>query len=200
MTGWFGTDTFGEVERLEDEAVVTEFVQVILPCWPRTSYYLHRTDEGVIATPIPLHRTSVVAGLVRTPAWLAALIVGLPGLVDPARWGYLLPFAAVLAGVAAWVTFRLGRLSGPERERRALLRRVVGFGAPPEMVSPPERLAIRDALDQRWRRGRDDESWADAIVAGVADELLVALAEYHARPALAAQARDNLRVAAERWN
>lgn len=188
MQGWIGSDTFGRVERLGDEAIETEFWCVVVPVWPLASVYAG--PRG--AVPIPLHRRSVIAGYLRVTTWLAALIVGLPGLVDPARWAALLPAGAALAIAAAWLTWGYGRLSRDEHARRALLRRVAGIGAPPELLPIDVRDEVREALVDRWLARGGARPWADAIVDGVADELLVALAEYHGRHALAARARERL--------
>ena len=48
-----------------------------------------------------------------------------------------MPIVAALAGIAAVLTFVVGRLPPEERERRELLRRVTGIGAPPELMREP---------------------------------------------------------------
>jgi hypothetical protein len=76
-------------------------------------------------------------------------------------------------------------------ERRRLLRRVVGVGAPPELLPPPRIEATRLALEGHWRSDHD-ESWFEAIAHGRASEVLAALAEYSGRPDLAREVRDRL--------
>lgn len=188
MQGWIGTDSFGKVERLGEESVQTEFFCVVLPLWPLRSYYEHHTSDGTSTTEIRLHPTSVALGYLRVATWMAALILGLPALDDRERWGHLLVPAIVLTVMATLLTFAVGRLSGAERRRRELLRRVVGTGAPPELLPPSTRDTIRDSLVARWY-DEHDLKWADAIAASTRSELLVALAEYHLRPVLAAHAR-----------
>lgn len=191
MLYWIGNDDAGVIDRCDDEAIVTEFWCVVIPVRPLRSFYRSRDDDGEpTATPIALHRRSVIAGYLRTPLSLAALIVAAPVLAMPDRWLWLWPVALALSVLAAWFVFGYGRLDRAERERRALLRRVVGVGAPPELLAPGTRVLIRDALAERW--ASDGQSWPDAIMAGTADEALVALADYHARPALAERARLNL--------
>ncbi len=190
---WLPTDHLGRVEASEDEWIVTEFVVVVVPVWPRRSYYVHRDhdDGSEQRLEIPRHRTSVLAGLVRTTGWMLALGCGL-GAIAGTRAPWWTGVVAVLAAlIAAWATWWLGRLSADERERRALLRRVVGIGAPPDLLPPRQAWAVRQQLDSAWS-GRDTGSWQDAVVAGVADEMLVALAEYYQRDALAERARRNL--------
>jgi hypothetical protein len=191
MSDWVGSETLGKVEALGDEAVYTEFYCFILPLWPVRSYYAC-DRRGVSAAPITLHTRSVVAGYLRATTWMAALLAGLPGLVDFTRWGHLLPAGAALAAVAAWLTWRFGRLGRDERTRREVLRRAVGFGAPPELLAPDFRQSILEELEGRWQRERGGASWADAILAGEASEVLAALADYHGKGALAARARANL--------
>lgn len=191
MLYWFGNDEAGAVDRCGDEAIVTEFWCVVVPVQPLRSYYRSRDEHGEpTATPIALNRRSVIAGYLRTTLCLATVIVAAPVLAAPDRWLALWPAALALATAAAWFVFGYGRLDHAERERRELLRRVVGCGAPPELLAPATRALIRDALAERW--DAHAQSWPEAIMAGVADEALVALAEYHARPALAERARLNL--------
>jgi hypothetical protein len=189
VSDWVGLETLGKVEALGDEAIYTDFYCFLLPVWPLRSYY---TCDREGATPLRLHARSVAAGYLRATTWLAALLLGVPGLVEPEHWGSLLPVAAILAAVAAWLTWGFGRLGRDERARRELLRRVVGIGAPPELLTPGLRQSILDELEGRWHRERGEASWADAITAGEAFELLAALADYHGRAALAERARANL--------
>ena len=51
---------------------------------------------------------------------------------------------------------------------------MVGLGAPPDLLPPSTRAQIRAALEEAW--SRHPVRWPDAILAGAADELLVALA------------------------
>lgn len=188
MQGWIGTDSFGKVERLGKESVQTEFFCVVLPLWPLRSYYEHHTSDGTSTTEIRLHPTSVALGYLRVVTWMAALMLGVAALADYPRWGGLLAPALGLTAVASVLTFALGRLSSGERKRRELLRRVVGTGAPPELLPSSTRDTIRDSLEARWYADHHVK-WADAIAASQGSELLVALAEYHLRPVLAEHAR-----------
>jgi hypothetical protein len=182
----------GVVERAGDESIVTSFVVALMPLWPRASFYLSPCREGgVHRIPIQLHRRSVVLGYLRRPLWFAAVVLGAPGAEDPvARWPFLV-VGVTLAIVAAILTFRAGRLAPRERERRDRLRRVAGFGAPPELLAPELAARIRDDLVELWSSG-NREAWHAAIIRGHASELLVTLAEYHGSPALADQAQINL--------
>jgi len=186
---WIDDDWVGAVERLGQDVVVTEFFCVVVPVWPRRSVYVQRSSEGEQRIELRLHRTSVAAGYLRTSTWMAALILTLPGLLARDRWAWLLPIGLGLAALASLLTFRFGRLSRAERERRTLLRDVVGVGAPPEMLPPHVAKAIRQALEGRWREDHL-EPWTEAIAAGVGDEILYALAEYHGRRDLATVVRD----------
>ena len=57
----------------------------------------------------------------------------------------------------------------------------------------PDKLAtdIRNMLGEEWA-AVSDAPWHEAITNGTPSEILVALAEYHGRHALAARARENL--------
>jgi hypothetical protein len=188
MRTWIDDDWLGAVERLGEDVVVTEFFCVVVPVWPRRSVYVQRSPDGDRRIDLRLHPTSVATGYLRTSTWMAALILGLPGLLARDRWAWLLPVGLGLAALAAVLTFGVGRLSPAERARRTLLRKVVGVGAPPEMLPPKAVAATRLWLEGRWQAAHP-EPWLDAIAAGVGDELLVALAEYHGRSDLAAEAR-----------
>jgi hypothetical protein len=188
---WIGWDSAGTVERLDDEAIETRFFCLVIPVRHGKSYYRYRTrDGGDAVVEIAPHRGSVLAGYLRTPLWLVALILGLPGIVMP-RWSFLLPIAVALVAAAAVLTFGFGRLPAAERERRRLLQRVTGVGVPPELLSDVQRDETADDLADAWFR-RHGGDWRDAIASGAASELLVAIAEYHRAPALIAQARANL--------
>jgi len=187
MQSWLGSERFGVVEQRPGEHVETEFVCVIGPVWPRRSVYVIRTADGLHEIDLRLHRRSVVLGLVRFYAWMGALVLGLPGLIAPDRWAGLLVAAAALIAIAL-ASHRLGRLSPDEAARRDLLQRVVGIGVPPELLPDGEVAAVRSRLERRWTQAGGGW-WQDAIAAGVADELLVALAEFHGEPALAERVR-----------
>ena len=193
MYGWIGWYDAGHVDRLGKESVATEFFHVVLPVWPRsTSTYHFVTPAGEDSEIyIPRDWRSVVLGLARTPLWLAALMLGMPGLIDFERWPILLPVALALAVVAGWITFGMGRLSRGERARRELLKRVSGIGAPPELLPDDMRHDLCEDIADRWFREFQID-WRDAIYAGVASEVLVALAEYHKAPQLLIRARTNL--------
>jgi hypothetical protein len=193
MQGWIGWYDAGHVDRLGREAIATEFFHVVIPIWPRRwSAYQFVTPAGERGElQIPQDRRSVVLGLTRTPAWLATVIVGMPVVVDPERWSVLLPFATALCTLAGLLTFAFGRLSEGERERRALLHRATGLGAPPELLPEAMLQDIRSELAEAWSREYQSD-WRDAIHAGVASEVLVALADYHRAPQLLIRARTNL--------
>jgi hypothetical protein len=201
--GWLGWDTLGEVDRMESESIVTRFFCFVMPLWPSYSIYLTRSPDGEQRyIRIGRQRRSVVLGYLRFDLWLAAIVLAAAGLSDLERFGSWLYLAAVFAGCAALLQFGAGRLADDERERRMLLRRVSGLGAPPELL--PERLRheIRDQLLDAWQ-AQSRELWHDAIASGVASELLVALADYHLRPALVERARRSMvesSVDRLRWN
>jgi len=195
MPSWIGWDDAGAVERLGPEAIVTSFWRVVTPVRAGKSFYRFRTPQGEeVRFEIPRHRSSVVLGYLRTPLWLTALVLASPALLAGERWA-LLPLGLALAAVAAVLTFVVGRLSPGERERRELLRRVVGLGAPPELLPPAMREEMREGLADAWLH-EHHIGWRDAILAGIASEALVALAEYYQAPQLLIRARTNV-IAAE---
>ena len=185
---WFATDDFGAIERSVDESIVTCFYCIGLPLWPRHSVYVTTRDGAEHRIPIPLQRKSVVLGYLRKPLWFAAIMLGSPAIADPARWAWLTGPALALAATAAVLTFVAGRLAPNERDRRALLRRIVGVGAPPELLPPQLRAALRHQTESAWR-SHSMVPWRQAIERGEASELLIALAEYDAAPELVARAR-----------
>jgi hypothetical protein len=186
-----GTRAFGEVDRVDDERIVTDFFCVIVPVWPHRSYYVHQRGDQVFAEHIPLHAPSVALGFARVTTWMAAWMCSLAVALAWARWGWLWPVSTGLCALAAALQFAVGRLGADEQERRRLLRRVVGIGAPPEILPRPLVEATRAALEGRWH---DDHhgSWLDAIARGDASELLAAIADYHGREDLAAEVRTRI--------
>jgi len=192
---WIGWDDAGTVERIGDEAIQTAFFCVVIPIRAGKSFYRFRTSEGSeAAIEIVRHRGSVLAGFLRTPLWLAATIIGAPCVFAYERWGHLVPIAVGLAVLAAAVTLGIGRLDGEERARRELLKRVVGVGVPPELLSEPMREDTRERLADAWFRDHHID-WRDAIATGIAGEELVALAEYYQAPGLVDRARQNMYAA-----
>jgi hypothetical protein len=167
---------------------VTRFYSIGLPLWPQHSVYVSMRDGAEQRIPIALQRRSVVLGYLRKPLWFAVTVLGTPSIAAPDRWGWLAVPALVLIAAAAWLTFVAGRLSPGERERRALLRRVVGVGAPPELLPPQLRAAMRNAIEAAWAV-QSVASWRHAIARGDASEILIALADYEADPELVAEAR-----------
>jgi len=188
---WIGWGDAGAIERVGPEAIVTSFWCVVVPVRAGNSFYRFRTRDGSEARfEIPRQRRSVVLGYVRTPLWFSATILAAPVVFAGRAWS-LLPIVAALAGIAAVLTFVVGRLPPGERERRELLRRVSGIGAPPELMPAPMLDEIREGLADAWYRA-EHRDWRDAIVAGTASEVLVALADYFQVPRLLARARANL--------
>ena len=185
---WFGSADFGRIDRFVDEAIVTEFYCIGLPLWPRHSAYVTRRDGEVQRIPIPLQRRSVLLGYLRKPLWFATIVLAAPVFAAPARWAWLAVPALVLGALAAVLTFVAGRLSRDERERRALLRRIVGVGAPPELLPPRLRAALGHAAESAWA-AQSGEPWRRAIARGCASEILIVLADYAAEPELVAHAR-----------
>ena len=196
---WLSAHDHGVIDRLETESIVTEFYRLIIPVWPAHSAYVIKAADGSEQRiKIPLQRRSVVLGYVRVPTWLSAALLGSPAVFAPERWGALLWPAFVLAIAATMLTFFAGRLAEPERLRRQLLRRVVGFGAPPELLSEALVLEVRSNLELMWNTRSPHTRWSIAIARGEASELLVALAEYHQDPELIARAHDNF--VTKLWN
>jgi len=185
---WFDSDDFGEIDRFVDESIVTSFYCVGLPLWPRHSVYVTTQDGTARRIPIPLQRRSVVLGYLRKPLWFAAVVLGAPVVAAPGRWAWLAGPVLVLAMVAAMLTFVAGRIGPGERERRALLRRIVGVGAPPELLPRQLRAALRHEAETAWA-AQSIVPWQQAIERGEASELLIALAEYDAAPELIVRAR-----------
>jgi hypothetical protein len=187
--GWVDA---GLVEQMGSEAIVTEFFEVIVPVRAGKSFYRFRTRAGEFRRfEIPRHRRSVVLGFVRTPLWLATVVLLTPAFVDLARWWPFVLLGLAFGAVAAFATFRAGQLDGAERERRELLARVVGLGAPPELIPEDMLEEMRDDLADAWFHETQIE-WRQAIHDRVASETLVALAEYHRSPQLLIRARTNL--------
>jgi hypothetical protein len=185
---WIDSDDFGEIDRCVDESIVTSFYCLGLPLWPRQSLYVTKRQGEPQRIPIPLQRRSVMLGYLRRPLWLAAVVLGSPVIAAPTRWAWLAIPVLVLAALAAWLTFVAGRIAPLERERRALLRRIVGVGAPPELLPPRLRAALRHEVETAWTT-QSVVPWQQAIVRGEASELLIALAEYDAAPDLLERAR-----------
>ena len=185
---WFMSGDFGAIERSRDESIVTSFYCMYIPLWPRHSVYVTTRDGDEHRIPIPLQRKSVVLGYLRTPLWLAAIVLGAPVFADPGRWAWLLGPALSVAMAAALLTFVAGRLAPVERERRALLRRIVGVGAPPLLLPAQLRASLRHDAEVAWA-AHSRVPWQQAIERGEASEILIVLAEYEAAPELIERAR-----------
>ncbi len=199
MESWLDCEDYGTVDRLDSESIVTEFFTMLFPIWPSRSVYVYKTPDGEERRiTIPLDRRSVALGYARFATWMLALVFAAPAIADFARWGYLLPFGIAVAAVAAVLQFVVGKIDPAEAERRALLRRVAGVGAPPELLPFPFRVEMCEQLADRWYT-ENQSGWREAIDRGIGHEMLVALAEYHCEPLLVAQARRNL-AADLRWN
>jgi len=197
---WLDTEDFGVIDRLDsDEQIVTSFYRVLIPVWPESSAYVYKCADGSEhRIKIPLQRRSVVLGYLRVPIWLLAVIFSSPALLAPDRWGWLAVPALALVVLAAALTFVAGRLDDAEKLRRQLLRRVVGFGAPPELLSDALIAEVRSNLELMWRTRSPRTRWEVAIEHGEASELLVALAEYAMEPELLEQAHAN--ISNKLWN
>jgi len=191
---WIGWDDAGTVEKVGSEAIVTSFWWIVMPVRAGKSFYRFRTPDGEeVRLEIPRHRRSVVLGYLRTPLWLAAVVAAAPALMAFQHWE-LLPIALALGAIAAFLTFVAGRLPPDERDRRQLLHRVSGIGAPPELLPPPMLAQIREGLADAWFFEYHTD-WRDAIRRGTPSEVLVALADYHQIPQLLTRARTNLIIA-----
>ncbi|MEJ7599286.1 MAG: hypothetical protein WKG01_15375 [Kofleriaceae bacterium] len=189
LGGW---DRCGTIDRLGiGESIETRFFRVIIPVWHGPTIYITRDGDEERHIEIPRQTRSVVLGYLRSPLWLCSILFVVASAIDPILWGRWLEPGLALAAVAAVLTFVVGKLRGPELERRLLLRRVTGLGAPPELLPRHVQVEICDRLVDTWRT-ESRRPWAQAIVDGVPSELLVALADYHDQPALLLQARSNL--------
>ncbi len=190
---WLTWDEFGVVERLETEQISTRFFRVIIPVWPSQSFYVTRTADGEEQRiKIALQLRSVILGYLRLPTWLGAVILAVPAIMLPHVWGWLIAPALMLAVLATLLTFVAGKLDEEEQWRRSLLRRVVGFGAPPEMLADEMRDEVCTNLERMWHARSPYLTWVDAIEQGISSELLVALAEYEQDASLVRLARANL--------
>lgn len=200
-SSWLGWELLGEVDRLDSESIATRFFCCVIPLWPSHSVFRSRSPDGhERAIGIRLQPRSVVLGYARVLLWVAAACLVIPALSVPPT-GLSLALAAAgfaCAALAAAATWRAGRLSSDERNRRALLRRVTGLGAPPALLPNALAVAIRDDLVTAWYT-QSGRAWKDAIADGVAHELLVAIADYHHDAALLDQARANFDDPL-RWN
>ncbi|MBA3394853.1 MAG: hypothetical protein H0T89_19560 [Deltaproteobacteria bacterium] len=199
MESWLECEDYGAIERTESEAIVTEFFAIVLPVWPSRSVFVSTDVDGEERRiQIPLDRRSVALGYLRLPTWLAALVLGAPGLVDFARWGHFLVIGIALAMTAALLQFVAGRIDPAEAERRARLRRIAGIGAPPELLPTAMRAQICEDLADGWYT-EHHLGWREAIERGMSSEALIVLAEYHRDPPLVARAHANL-DSDQRWN
>jgi hypothetical protein len=188
---WLRTDDYGVIDKLEHESVVTSFYRVILPIWPEHSAYVIRAADGSEQRiKIPLQKKSVLLGYLRFHSWMLALFFGAPAVLASERWAWFAPFALAFAALATVLTFFAGRLGESEILRRSLLRRVVGFGAPPELLTDVFRAEVRSNLELMWAT-KSETAWTDALASGECSELLVALAEYHQDPELLELAHAN---------
>ncbi len=190
---WLTWDEFGVVERLESEQIATRFFRVIIPVWPSQSFYVTRTADGEEQRiKIALQLRSVILGYLRLPTWLAAVFFAAPAIALPDIWGWMIVPALLMTIIATLLTFVAGKLDEEEQWRRSLLRRVVGFGAPPEMLAEEMRDEVCTNLERMWHARSPYMTWVDAIEQGISSELLVALAEYEQDPSLVRLARANL--------
>lgn len=188
---FFPTDDYGVCDVLEHESIVTSFYRVFIPIWPEYSAYVIRAQDGSEQRiKIPLNKRSVLLGYSRMPAWLFAFAFAFPALVYPDYYAWSGLVAAGFLALAIVLQFVAGKLDAYEALRRGLLRRVVGFGAPPELLTEAFRAEVRTNLELMWH-ARSDKPWPAAIAAGEHSELLVALAEYHQEPDLVARANEN---------
>ncbi len=200
-TSWFQTDDYGVVDKLEAESIVTSFYRVILPVWPdHSAYVITARDGSERRIKIALQKKSVLLGYLRAPLWFLAAVCLAPAIFATESWTVLLVPGIALAVLAAILTFVAGRLPEAERQRRQLLRRVVGFGAPPELLPDALCAEVRMHLHVMWetRSRRSAADWREAIDNGETSELLVAIAEYHLDPEVIAAATTNF--ANKVWN
>jgi len=199
MESWLECEDYGAVDKLESEAIVTEFFTMVVPIWPSRSVYVYRTHDGEERRlQIPLDRRSVALGYARFVTWMSTIIFAAPAFFDWENFGKLLPLALALVAVGTVLQFLVGKLDPAEADRRALLRRVAGIGAPPELLPFPFRVEMCEQLSDRWYT-ENRLGWREAIDRGIGSEMLVALAEYHCEPVLVGTARRNL-AADLRWN
>lgn len=188
--GWIGWDYLGHVDRLESESISTRFFCFVVPLWPSYSIYESTAPTGERQyIQIPRQRRSVVLGYLRVHLGLAGAVLAAAavGLRHPVL--AVVALACIVASVL--LTLVAGKLSPAEHERRRLLRRATGLGAPPELLPTDLLHAIREELLDAWH-AESPIPWYQAIVAGYANEILVALAEYHQRQGLIEQARLNM--------
>jgi hypothetical protein len=176
----------GRVDGQGAQSVQTKFFVLGVPLFPTESFWSTQdTGNGVIGFPIPLHGKSVGFGYLRIYSWLGALLAGISAYIehrsyDP-QYG-LFGLAAVCLVLAIVSTFVLGGVDAAEQKRRALLHRLTGLYAPPEILSPEKRDDIAAALQRAWVKVSPEAAWTARIDSGKATAaelpLLYAIARY----------------------
>ena len=182
-----GTMFLGKVESLEHESIQTKFFVLGVPLIPMESFYVVAEDvQGVRGQQLKdVHGGSALAGYVRTALPVIALVSGIFAYVDRnAGSAWVLCIACTIGFVASLML--LGRLDETERQKRECLLRLMGTGAPPELLTSAarddqlERLEAIYALldDTPWREHVEeaDEAPTDLL------KLLYALARYEGHP------------------
>ncbi|MEQ9323416.1 MAG: zinc ribbon domain-containing protein [Polyangiaceae bacterium] len=177
----------GKVEALEHESIQTKFFVLGLPLIPMESFYVVAEDvQGVQGQALKdVHGGSALAGYVRIALPTIAFVSGIFAYVDRDAGSAWLVCAACTIGFVASMML-LGRLDDTERAKRECLLRLMGTGAPPELLEARarnaqlERLeAIYAILDDRpWREHVEDPAEAPADLL----KLLYAIARYDGHP------------------
>lgn len=212
MIVFFGTRTYGTIDRHRDAAIATVFLHCFfVPLVPLSSVLI-----GAGATrPIPLSLRSVVAAYLRI--WPFVLAIALVASWAPAFWIFLRPpsrspsMGAVLLGLVALGVFGwlgVGRTSPRDRALRDVYARAIGEPIDPAVLGD-EREVLRDRLrarthallpsgDAGYRTGADPErAWVDLALASDDPEVLAfALARARVEASLARGAEATLLRAA----
>lgn len=183
----------GRVEGQGTQSIQTKFFILGVPLFPTESYWSTQdTVNGVVGFPIPIHGKSVLFGYLRMYSWLGALLAGVFAYVEHRSYSPeygLMGLSAVLALTAVLSTFVLGGVGATEQRERAVLQRVTGLYAPPEILSPEKRAEIALGVVQAWRK-ISDTPWEARIdsgrATGVELPVLYTIARYELDAARAA--------------
>ena len=176
-----GTMFFGRVDDVLGEGIETKFFVLGVPLFPMGSYYFTQGRRGF---EIPLHGKSVALGYARMALWLTALLWGILGWVTKhySDGPEVLIGPLLVAGVASYFTWGVGRVSRADKSKRLVLRVVAGLAADPAILPIGLRDEIHERLESTWTQRNPGRAWRTSVDAPQLDPqdatLLYALAAY----------------------
>ncbi|ACU63311.1 hypothetical protein [Chitinophaga pinensis] len=162
----FGTMFLGGVKHFKDQKIQTKFLMVGIPIAPIEGDSMLVTKVvpgGRQGIPLKLHMQSVLAGYTRVLTLVGAFILIMLGLNNHVP--VMTAVGVLLAGLAVYLYFFLGRSTAQENEMREMVGELTGFYVLPEWLESAMAYHLFNSVRAVYEEG--GRLWQNDVLNGV---------------------------------